>query len=59
MQSTIESIAGNVFHFVQDLKRLQTIYSSPDEIDLIAGAIAEKPTRGATVGPTLSCIIGK
>ncbi|XP_053694357.1 peroxidase [Sabethes cyaneus] len=40
-----------------DLKTLQSAYGSFQDIDLIVGAIAEKPAPGAIVGPTLACII--
>ncbi|XP_055540936.1 peroxidase [Wyeomyia smithii] len=41
----------------EDLNTLQSAYGSVQDIDLIIGAIAEKPTPEATVGPTLACII--
>lgn len=37
---------------------MQAIYSDFNQIDLIVGAIAEKPKPGATVGETFACIIG-
>lgn len=41
-----------------DIDKLKEAYSSVQDVDLIVGAIAEKPTTfGAVVGPTLSCII--
>lgn len=41
-----------------DLNKLKTAYASVRDVDLIVGAIAEKPTSaGALVGPTLACII--
>lgn len=43
----------------QDLERLKQIYSDYDKVDLIMGAIAERPKSGATVGETFSCIIGE
>lgn len=44
---------------LQDLERLKQIYANYDQVDLIMGAIAERPKPGATVGETFSCIIGK
>lgn len=43
----------------QDLERLKQIYTDHDRIDLIMGAIAERPKPGATVGETFSCLIGE
>lgn len=41
-----------------DLKTLQSAYVSVHDVDLIVGAIAEKPaTPEAIVGPTLACIL--
>ncbi|XP_055315121.1 peroxidase isoform X2 [Sitodiplosis mosellana] len=48
---------SNINH--EDLERLKQIYASYDQVDLIIGAIAERPKPGATVGETFSCIIGE
>uniref|UniRef100_A0A182PU29 Uncharacterized protein n=1 Tax=Anopheles epiroticus TaxID=199890 RepID=A0A182PU29_9DIPT len=40
-----------------DLEIMRASYASVQDVDLIVGAIAERPTTGATVGPTLSCLI--
>jgi len=38
-------------------ERLASVYDSPDQIDLWAGLLAEKPTGDALVGPTQSAIL--
>lgn len=46
------------FSSAQDLERLKGIYAEHTDIDLIMGAIAERPKPGATIGVTFACIIG-
>ncbi|XP_063852971.1 uncharacterized protein LOC135095795 isoform X2 [Scylla paramamosain] len=43
----------------ENIKKLQGIYKSVDDIDLFTGGLAEKPNRGALVGPTFGCLIGR
>nr|ARU79622.1 peroxidase [Anopheles stephensi] len=40
-----------------DLEMIRASYATVHDVDLIVGAIAEWPVAGATVGPTLSCLI--
>uniref|UniRef100_A0A182MHT3 Uncharacterized protein n=1 Tax=Anopheles culicifacies TaxID=139723 RepID=A0A182MHT3_9DIPT len=40
-----------------DLEIIRASYATVHDVDLIVGAIAEWPAAGATVGPTLSCLI--
>lgn len=42
---------------MQAVKALSDVYQSPEDIDLIVGGLAEVPTGGSIMGPTLSCII--
>lgn len=42
-----------------DLLKLQSIYASVQDIDLIVGGLSEKPNENSTVGPTFSCILSK
>ncbi|XP_047106003.1 peroxidase-like [Schistocerca piceifrons] len=37
---------------------LRQLYSSPREVDLFVGAVAERPLPGALLGPTLVCLVG-
>lgn len=39
------------------VKILKTIYKNPEDVDLLVGALAEKPAPGTVFGPTISCMI--
>uniref|UniRef100_A0A6A7FZ72 Peroxidasin-like protein n=1 Tax=Hirondellea gigas TaxID=1518452 RepID=A0A6A7FZ72_9CRUS len=41
------------------INTLKTVYKSVDDVDLFTGGLAEKPNRGALVGPTFGCLIGR
>ncbi|PIK36697.1 ovoperoxidase [Apostichopus japonicus] len=38
---------------------LRTLYSNVDKIDIFVGYIAENPKKGALVGETAACVLGK
>ncbi|KRT83256.1 peroxidase [Oryctes borbonicus] len=38
---------------------LKELYSAPEDIDLLAGGLLEKPNPGAAIGPTFSCLLEK
>lgn len=40
-----------------DLETIRAAYATVHDVDLIVGALAEWPVTGATVGPTLSCLL--
>ncbi|CAH1116127.1 unnamed protein product [Phaedon cochleariae] len=39
------------------IKALKYLYRSPQDIDLLVGAILEKPIPGAMMGPTFNCLL--
>ncbi|XP_018392669.1 PREDICTED: peroxidase-like isoform X2 [Cyphomyrmex costatus] len=42
---------------VEMMKKLRTIYSHPNDVDLIVGGMAERPTDDAMIGPIFRCLI--
>lgn len=36
---------------------LKNLYSTPEDIDLLTGAILENPTPGSLIGPTFNCLL--
>lgn len=43
----------------ETISLLRNTYTTVEDIDLFTGALAEVPTKGAVVGPTFSCLIGR
>ncbi|CAH1104652.1 unnamed protein product [Psylliodes chrysocephalus] len=44
---------------IETVRRFRQIYRHVDDIDLFSGGLAEKPVRGAVVGPIFACIIAQ
>lgn len=47
----------NVGISADNIKRFEKLYQTPEDIDLLVGALAEKPAPGTVFGPTISCMI--
>ncbi|XP_055342135.1 uncharacterized protein LOC129590786 [Paramacrobiotus metropolitanus] len=43
----------------EDIAQFKKIFKSVHDIDLIAAAFAEVPSKGSLVGPVLACVIGQ
>lgn len=41
------------------IRQLKMLYQSVHDIDLFSGGLAEFPLRGALVGPTFACLLGR
>ncbi|CAD5218330.1 unnamed protein product [Bursaphelenchus okinawaensis] len=50
---------GGVFHENVNLELFKKVYHDVDDIDLFIGGMAEKPERGALIGPTFACILSE
>ncbi|CAG0880270.1 unnamed protein product [Cyprideis torosa] len=44
---------------LDSLRALQSTYADVNDIDLFSGGLAEVPNRGALVGPTFGCLLGR
>lgn len=42
---------------ITDAEILEKLYMHPEDIDLLIGAMVEKPALGTVFGPTLSCLL--
>eukprot|EP00092_Neocalanus_flemingeri_P035162 GFUD01038265.1.p1 GENE.GFUD01038265.1~~GFUD01038265.1.p1 ORF type:complete len:1101 (-),score=192.91 GFUD01038265.1:78-3197(-) len=40
------------------VKKVNKVYHHPDDVDLFPGMLAERKLPGATVGPTVACLLG-
>jgi len=38
---------------------LQAVYQNVTDIDILPGALSERPVNGSTIGPTLQCLLGR
>ncbi|CAG2209010.1 PXDN [Mytilus edulis] len=54
-----KGIMGFADHTIGATKALSSVYRHPDDIDLISGAMAERPVSGGIVGPTFACLLGE
>ncbi|XP_071141131.1 peroxidase-like protein 3 [Mytilus edulis] len=54
-----KGIMGFADHTIGAIKALSSVYRHPDDIDLISGAMAERPVSGGIVGPTFACLLGE
>ncbi|KAL3854996.1 hypothetical protein ACJMK2_014228 [Sinanodonta woodiana] len=48
-----------VDHKPREMSLLRQVYNDPRDIDLFTGLLTEKSISGSSMGPTLSCILGR
>ncbi|CAD5224776.1 unnamed protein product [Bursaphelenchus xylophilus] len=51
-----EDLEGILYDNV-DIELLKSVYLNVEDVDLFIGGLAEKPERGALIGPTFGCIL--
>ncbi|XP_067682268.1 peroxidasin-like isoform X2 [Haliotis asinina] len=51
-------LGGLVDHPEDAASSLETLYRTPDDIDLFSGGVSERPVDGGLLGETFSCIVG-
>ncbi|VDI03777.1 Hypothetical predicted protein, partial [Mytilus galloprovincialis] len=54
-----KGIMGFGDHTLGAIKALSSVYRHPEDIDLMSGAMAERPVSGGIVGPTFACLLGQ
>lgn len=54
---TFEDLQEAAEFTTEQIKYLENIYQSAEDIDLLAGALMEKPATGTVFGPTLTCLL--
>ena len=48
----------NLHSFIPEFFVFYRLYSSPEDVDLFVGGMAEQKMAGAILGPTFVCIVG-
>jgi hypothetical protein len=56
--SLVLNIEQIFFFSLQTIKILSELYSNVNEVDLFVGAMGERSSEGALLGPTFVCLVG-
>ena len=43
----------------ETIAKLRSVYAAVEDVDLFTGGLGEVPSKGAVVGPTFACLIGR
>lgn len=49
---------GLIHHSAEDAMKLFSLYRHPNDIDIFAGGMSEKPVEGGVLGPLFACLVG-
>ncbi|XP_046478630.1 peroxidase isoform X1 [Neodiprion pinetum] len=44
---------------IEVVEKLSMLYNHPNDVDLVVGGMAERPSHGGLLGPTLSCLVSE